>query len=169
MIYIGIDPSIEHTGWGIINEEGVHLSSGVFQFKAKLKDERYSLIYRGLSAEFSSHVDGRAIAFIEKPVYEKSSRGAACAGPVQWKTSGLLKLFGSSVSAICACAECGVRWCFVTANQWKRGIGPDQILARVNVLHPGREWGSFDEVEGLALAHWGRKRLADGKELEIYV
>ena len=40
MIYIGIDPSIEHTGWGIIGEDGTYLSSGAFSFKAKLKDER---------------------------------------------------------------------------------------------------------------------------------
>ncbi|MFH2047795.1 MAG: hypothetical protein ABIK92_21930 [Pseudomonadota bacterium] len=117
--------------------------------------------------EFRSFVEGQAVAFIEKPVYEQSDRGAACA-KIQYKTSGLLKLFGSSIACICACEACGIRWAFITANEWKRGIKPDMILARINELHNGHNWSSFDEVEGLALAHWGKRRLEHGEELTIY-
>jgi hypothetical protein len=108
----------------------------------------------------------------KKPVYEKSARGRAAASPVQYKTSGLLKLFGAYIACVCACASLGIRYVTPTASQWKRGVPKPRIRERIDELHPekGGKWESFDEIEAVALCHWYRRKVksGDADNLEVY-
>jgi len=165
--YIGIDPSINHTGWAVVHDKKL-IDSGVIKQKPKDGNARYMGLFRSLREKLQHVVGDRGeeyVAAIEQPTYENSDRGRQAA-----RAWSLVKLHGAFVACICACHSIGVRTAYPTPSQWKRKFTGPKIRSRVNQLCPEKEdqWESFDEVEAAALCYWYRKRISEEKELEVY-
>lgn len=169
MIYIGIDPSINHTGWAIVQvterEEKVVdyslLSSGVVPGKKFKGFERINWIFNELTWAFG---DMKLLLFtmdpsiktaiIERPTFEKSGRG------IQLRQQGFDKLCMATGACISAVGRESIPYAMITANQWKRGITKPTIKARVEELFPEKKgkWIREDEWEAAALACWGHAK-----------
>jgi Holliday junction resolvasome RuvABC endonuclease subunit len=155
--FIGIDPSINHTGWGIIRinadtEEPEWIDSGII----KPKEEGHTRLIV-IAEELWRTIDtvpSVEVVVVEQPTFENSSRGRTCAA-----TKGLNKLYFAAGACVGAVAISAVPLAFITAWQWKGQVPKGMIKDRVNAVLrnvPHRlQWEGTDEWEALGLALWG--------------
>jgi Holliday junction resolvasome RuvABC endonuclease subunit len=159
--WIGIDPSIDHTGWAVLRElEGLEypelVASGVVLTGGSRKgDQRFATIQAELSAELGA-VFGQqgelAVCGIERPTFENSKRG------IQLRQRGFDKLCMAAGVALAVCVEvCQIS--LITARQWKGTTSKQKIQERVEEIYPVKkgEWVREDEWEAIGLALWMRK------------
>lgn len=157
MIYIGIDPSIEHTGWAVVKrgdnaaDEFILLSSGVTKLPANLKYGRVGQVGYILKSALELFVSD-SLALIELPTFEKSARGVEL-----MKQRGIIKLAMAAGACVSAMSMLGIPYATITANQWKRGISKTRMKQRVDELFPEKagNWLREDEWEAVAIACWG--------------
>lgn len=165
---LGIDPSINHTGYGLIFIEKVkviqHMESGVILLDPSMQNSRYAEIAKRLweviNIYFHDPTDRDLIA-IERPHFEPTSRGYDCIGQ---KTHGILKLSIVTGIAVALAAIKKVPCTLISASQWKRGVTKPRMKARVHEIFPGKKFGREDEWEALGIALWANRHR---KKLEI--
>jgi len=158
---MGIDPSINHTGWGCIdtsnsNGELVHMNSGVIipaNWEAT-GNERYRRIAVELFRIMTLPVPDLVV--VEWPTFEESARGRDLV-----KKKGLTKLCAVAGGCVAVAAVHGISYALVTAWQWKGKTPKPLIKLRVEELLGEREWAREDEWEALGLALWAFKHKGD--------
>jgi len=163
VIWIGIDPSIEHTGIAVLNingdlETAKVLGLGVTKLPSKLGDGRVGEIANYLTDFLiDSGADGssKAMAIIEKPTFENSERGKQLFYGGKNKSKGFNKLCMAAGAAISSVSFLGIDYALVTAYQWKHGTTKPAIKSRVEELFGVRKWRREDEWEAVGLACWG--------------
>lgn len=169
--WIGIDPSINHTGWGIVQRhEGNnrHVNSGVIIPKSK-GNSRYFEIASTLSTIIRSNINinwNSPKALVEIPTFEESGRGRDCA-----RKQGLTKLCMVTGIILCTLYNVGATTAFITARQWKRDkegkdIPKSLIKQRVEEVFNKTNWEREDEWEALGIICWG---ISKGTDLEYYL
>jgi len=157
---LGIDPSINHTGWGCIdtsNEEPVHVESGVILPDLRGGNYRYGEI----AGEFHNHIIGICapdLCVVEWPTFEDSPRGRNLA------RKGFNKLCAVAGGCVAVAAVHGIPYALITAWQWKGKYPKPLIKARVEELFGERDWAREDEWESLGLALWAFKHKGDYDE-----
>jgi Holliday junction resolvasome RuvABC endonuclease subunit len=148
------DPSINHTGWAIINAKGEGeyelVDSGVVLCKKKQEDARYGIIARKIYEKISEHRPERIL--IERPTYEKTERGEDL-----WRSGGILKLSMTTGAILGAATANLLPVSLITAWQWKKTVSKDRMLQRVEELFPHKVgcWAREDEWEAVGLALYG--------------
>jgi Holliday junction resolvasome RuvABC endonuclease subunit len=158
---IGIDPSINHTGYGIImvdaDTDKITLDvSGVIRTDKDGGGGRLGELAEMLNSVFQMQSwDAESLAVIEWPTFEDSPRGRNLA------RKGYNKLCAATGVAIAVAETHGVAYTLVTAKQWKGETPKPQIRERVEeVLFTGAqrvkgvEWEREDEWEALGIALW---------------
>lgn len=159
LFYVGVDPSINHTGFAVVHAEDKRyrlLHSGTIKQSPEAKDARYARIAVRLAMEVGGVLGGKdrekTLFIVERPTYEDSEAGLCLA-----RTKNLPKLFGAATVAIAALALLGFQeYAFVSASQWKRNVPKPEILGYMERLFPARagQWVSEDEWEAVAIAAW---------------
>jgi len=158
--YIGIDPSIVHTGWAVvkIHDDGISspspLNSGVILTDRAEGDGRIGVVFARLFAELwdtckRHDVDpaaDRVLAVIEKPHYEEKRKSK--------HIFSLVAAAGACVSAVTALA---VPYAYVGVSKWKRDLPEFRIRNRVEQIFPQLKdsWKREDEYVAFGLALWG--------------
>jgi crossover junction endodeoxyribonuclease RuvC len=163
MRVIGIDPGLQHTGWGIIEAEGnrlIHVANGAVHSTASLSNaERLKQLYDGLAAIIAEYAPQSAA--VEETFVNKN--------PVS-----TLKLGLARGVALLAPALAGLEVSEYPANLVKKsvvGVGhanKDQVEMMVSRLLPGVKLDSADAADALAIAichahHASTRRLVGGK------
>ena len=165
---IGIDPSINHTGYGIImidaDTDQITLDdSGVIRTDKDGGGGRLGELAEMLNSVFDLTVfDKESFAVIEWPTFEDSPRGRNLA------RKGYNKLCAATGVAIAVAETHGVRYALVTAKQWKGETPKPSIKARVEevLFTPTQgineiEWEREDEWEALGIALWANAHFDD--------
>lgn len=163
--YIGIDPSINHTGWAWVavnlEEKGDDrfslLGSGVQKHIASEGDGRIAAVYQELRKTFYNYITVPSMwngltAIIEKPHYENTRR-----------SKHIFQLVQACGACVCAMSDLRIPWAYILANQWKRGLPKWKIKWRVEQLFPEKkgQWAREDEYEACGLALWGFARKGE--------
>lgn len=147
---MGIDPSINHTGYGIIeNDTGKIVSSGVIQPKCE-GNGRYTYLSQALAEIINTSKP--CLCAVEWPTFENSKRGKALV-----KFKGFNKLCAVAGIAIGLIGAKKIPCSLITAFQWKRETTKPNIKHRVEELTGKTDWISTDEWEALGIAFWARK------------
>lgn len=144
---IGIDPGLRHTGWGIVEILGSHLSyigCGVVEPspKADLAD-RLAYIHEGLRVVIHDHAPDEAA--VEETFVSKDARAT-------------LKLGAARGIALLVPAQAGLKVAEYAPNQVKKSVvgaghaEKAQIRLMVKVLLPKAEFRTDDMADALAIA-----------------
>jgi crossover junction endodeoxyribonuclease RuvC len=146
-IILGIDPGLCHTGWGVIAQNGNHLSfraAGCISPPAKLPiASRLLMIAEGLADVVRGHAPSEAA--IEETFVNNNARSALLLGQARG-------------SAILALAQSGLGVAEYAANRIKQSITghghaeKEQIQAMLAILLPGAGKLSADAADALAVA-----------------
>lgn len=154
MNIIAIDPSINNTGYCVMNEQG-YVTSGVIRTDRKVTDgEKLYDIVRNL----------RIVIGIEKveAAYVETSMDfsyAKCSGRFgkSLNQAALHKLNRAIGAIMLVLAEWGIPVTEIPATQWKgrRNKKTDQLIAR---QISGKDCGT-DEADAICLAEWARMRM----------
>ena len=169
MYIVGIDPSINHTGYGIIRTEGKvveHIRSGVIKLDYKLDHARYGLIAGAMEDIFENTFSSLPIladilTVVEMPTFENSARGRDLV-----KKKGLTKLCIATGVSLGTAVLNGSSFALVTAKQWKGTVGKPLIKLRVEQLFPHiHTWQREDEWEALGIALWAN---ANPDKFKVY-
>lgn len=152
MKILGFDPSINHTGWGIIDTDTSNgqprlVLSGVVFCSTDQGNERYGLIAQELYEMMCAQDPD--VAVVEWPTFEASARGRDLV-----KKKGLTKLCAVAGICVAAAALNSVPYHLVTAWEWKGKHTKPKIKARVEQLLGRMDWEREDEWEALGLALW---------------
>jgi crossover junction endodeoxyribonuclease RuvC len=152
---MGIDPSVNHTGWGIIETTAKRrrfklLDSGVVKPKVSIKDERYGYIYNELNTYKKEH-SPLDLILIERPTFENTDRGKE-----HWYGGGISILSMAAGVAI-AIASIYTPYALITAWQWKGKTDKPTMRARIEEIFPQKrgKWVREDEWEAIGIALWG--------------
>ena len=159
---LGLDPGLQHTGWGLVESAGSrlrHLGDGVISTDADLPlAERLSVIYRGLVALIAQWQPDEAAV---EHTYVNKNPGAA------------LKLGQARGVVLLAPALAGLRVAEYQAMEVKRAVvgtghaEKPQVEAMVRRLLPGATIRRADAADALAVAichaHHRGTRLAYAK------
>ncbi len=163
MRVLGIDPGLQHTGWGIIDAEGnrlSHVANGAIHSTASLPTaERLKQLHAGLTEMIAAWRPDTAA--VEETFVNKN--------PVSTLKLGLARGIALLVPAL-AGLEVGE----YPANLVKKsvvGVGhatKEQIEMMVSRLLPGADFKSSDAADALAIAichahHASTRRLIGGK------
>jgi Holliday junction resolvasome RuvABC endonuclease subunit len=167
-IFIGIDPSIKHTGYGVIrivNGSPVLIASDVIMIKPKYKDMRLFFLTRAFTF-LDTFRTKTVVAGIERPTYEDSKRGKAL------RVAHFDKLCLAAGVPIALLSYHGIPWATITASQWKRRFANKlEIRERVERYFPhmkGKWIGDDgDDWEAIGIALWMWKQWGKFKVFEI--
>ena len=165
---IGIDPSINHTGYGIImidaDTDKITLDvSGVIRTDKNGGGGRLGELAEMLNSVFQMQSwDKESLCVVEWPTFEDSPRGRNLA------RTGFNKLCAATGVAIAVAETHGVPFTLVTAKQWKGETPKPSIKERVEevLFTPTQrineiEWEREDEWEALGIALWANKHFDD--------
>ncbi len=163
MRVLGIDPGLQHTGWGIIDAEGnrlIHVANGAVHSTPSLPtSERLKQLHAGLLDMIETYRPDTAA--VEETFVNKN--------PVSTLKLGLARGIALLVPALV-----GLEVGEYPANLVKKsvvGVGhatKEQIEMMVNRLLPGAHFQSSDAADALAIAichahHSATRRLVGGK------
>ena len=157
---LGLDPGLQHTGWGLIESSGSrlrHLADGVISTTADLPlAERLSQIYRALRAILDLHQADEAAV---EHTYVNKNPGAA------------LKLGQARGVILLNAARSGMEVGEYAARLVKKsvvGVGnasKDQVHAMVQRLLPGAKIVGSDAADALAVAITHAHHLASARRM----
>jgi crossover junction endodeoxyribonuclease RuvC len=146
-IILGIDPGLRHTGWGIVAQQGNHLTfvaAGCISPKADLPMAlRLLTLAEGISDIVRAHAPSEAA--IEETFVNKNARSALLLGQARG-------------SAILALAQNGLHVTEYSATRIKQSITghghaeKTQIQAMIGILLPGAGKLAADAADALAVA-----------------
>lgn len=146
-VILGIDPGLEHTGWGIIQQSGSHLryiSCGTISTKTKdPAPERLACIYTGLQGVIQEYTPD--IAGVEEVFVNKNAASSLKLGQARGIALLVPKLAGLQVAAYSA----------LEVKQAVVGYGraeKQQMAHMVGVLLPQARPQSADAADALAVA-----------------
>jgi len=166
---VGIDPSINHTGYGIIRTEKEvveHIRSGVIKSDKELTHLRYGIIATVMQDIFERTFSSfpflpNILTVVEMPTFENSARGHDLV-----KKKGLTKLCIATGVSLGTAVLNGSSFAMVTAKQWKGTVGKPLIRRRVEEIFPQIQvWQREDEWEALGIALWAN---ANPDKLKVY-
>lgn len=144
---IGIDPGLQHTGWGIIESDNVRLkyiASGVIHSNGEAGlAERLQDIYEGLQKVHDTWQPAEAA--VEQTFVNKSGTSTLKLGQARGIAMVVPALFGISVAEY---ASTQVKKTVVGAGR----AGKQQIGAMIGYLLPKAKPSSEDEADALAIA-----------------
>lgn len=147
MIILGIDPGLEHTGWGVIESRGNQLSyiaSGVVHTKpAQPVAERLCLIAEGLSAVLKTHAP--AAAAVEEVIVNTNARTSLKLGQARGVCLLIPQQNGIPVAEYAARL---VKKSLVGTGAAEK----EQVAHMVKLLLPRCQPKSLDESDALAVA-----------------
>ena len=147
---LGIDPSIEHTGIGLIEKDGGLIHSDVRIMKADLGESRLKLLALWFQEVLQTYDVGGAV--VEWPTFQNSPKGKRF-----WK-GGMNKLAAATGVLISLLSIYHVPFVLATPHEWKGKYTKPAIRSRVETLTGKTSWKREDEWEALGLAYWARKR-----------
>lgn len=146
-IILGIDPGLQHTGWGVISKIGnqlKYIDSGVISPDVKLEmSQRIFFLHNALKDIISKYQPNSSAL---EEVY------------VNTNSSSSLKLGQARGAIILSMAICGVHISEYATRLVKKsvvGVGSadkKQVLAMVKILLPNANVASFDASDALATA-----------------
>ena len=157
---IGIDPGLRHTGWGVIEQNGQHLSyvaDGSVQSDAAAPlAERLLQIYSALAAVLREHTPDEAA--VEETFVNRDARAT-------------LKLGQARGIALVVPASLGIGVSEYAPNVIKKSVvgsghaEKDQVKHMVRLLLPRAQMNTADSTDALAIAichahHRGVQNLA---------
>lgn len=146
MRVIGIDPGLRHTGWGVVEADGVRLTAiahGVCGSGTGTLAERLVRIYDSLEKVISDHSPDEAA--VEQTFVNRDA-------------AGTLKLGQARAIALLVPARAGLAVAEYAPNAVKKavvGVGhadKDQVAHMVRLLLPGVAPKSSDAADALAIA-----------------
>ncbi len=144
---LGIDPGLEHTGWGIIHQNGSHLryiSCGTISTRPKdPAPERLACIYTGLQGVIQTYTPD--VAGVEEVFVNKNAASSLKLGQARGIALLVPKLAGVQVATYSA----------LEVKQAVVGYGRAeklQIAHMVKVLLPQAQPQSADAADALAVA-----------------
>ncbi len=147
MIFLGLDPSLSCTGWGVIRAEGTrisHIANGQIKTDAKAPmPARLSHLVTALDAVIAEHSPERAAC--EEVFLNKNPQST-------------LKLAQARGAVLAACGAAGLGVREHAARAVKKSVvgtgGADkaQVQAMLKVLLPGAEIAGADAADALAVA-----------------
>ena len=174
MYLIGIDPSINSTGFCILKNDPQEPNEK-FRFEIiynqritsnKSDDLRLKVIGLALGiTTLMNQLDKwcdegyKRYIMLELPQYFATKHGAAEGGSQSFMK---LTLAAGTILGSCLTSERITDIKLITANQWKGQVPKHIIKTRLDKVFPGiRKW-SHDEVDALGIAYYGIKYLASG-------
>jgi len=147
MRILGIDPGLQHTGWGVIDVDGnrlTHRANGTIHSTAKLSlAERLVEIHNGLETIIALWQPEQAA--VEETFVNRNPASA-------------LKLGQARGVALMTPSACGIPVAEYAANLVKKSVvgtghaDKKQIQMMINVLLPGVTLSSADSADALAVA-----------------
>lgn len=147
MRLLGLDPGLRHTGWGVIESDGYHLShvaNGVISVAAGPSlAERLAQLHAGLSAVIEDY---------------RPSEAAVEETFVNRNPSSTLKLGQARGIALLAPAQAGIPVAEYTPNMVKKTVvgaghaAKEQVMMMVRTLLPGCDPAGADAADALAVA-----------------
>ncbi|MDD4615702.1 MAG: crossover junction endodeoxyribonuclease RuvC [Alphaproteobacteria bacterium] len=146
-VILGIDPGLRHTGWGVIAQQGNHLSFIAAGRINPSADLPMALRLLAVAEGIADIVRDKAPteAAIEETFVNKNARSALLLGQARG-------------SAILALAQAGLSVAEYSANRIKQSITghghaeKPQIQAMINILLPGSGTLAPDAADALAVA-----------------
>lgn len=158
MIFLGLDPGLGTTGWGLIRAEGnrlAHLANG------RLKTDTAAPLARRLA-----HLDAMLVAILA----DHRPDAAACEEVfVNSNAQSTLKLGQARGVVLCAAARAGLDVGEYTPSVVKKAVvgtgGADkaQVHAMVAMLLPGAKIAGADAADALAVAICHAHHLASAR------
>ena len=164
MRIIGLDPGLQHTGWGVIDQDGSHLSfvacGRISSVASQALAERLADIHAGLNAIIQLHQPEAAA--VEETFVNKNP-------------TSTLKLGLARGVALLTPALHKLQVYEYPANLIKKSVvgaghaGKEQVQVMVRVLLPASQAGSPDAADALAVAicharHMGTLRQWGAKD-----
>jgi crossover junction endodeoxyribonuclease RuvC len=164
MRIIGLDPGLQHTGWGVIDQNGSHLSyvacGRISSVASQALAERLAEIHAGLNAVIELHQPEAAA--VEETFVNKNP-------------TSTLKLGLARGVALLTPALHKLQVYEYPANLIKKSVvgaghaGKEQVQVMVRVLLPASQAGSPDAADALAVAichahHMGTLRQWGAKD-----
>ena len=158
MTFLGLDPGLRNTGWGIIRTDGnrlSHVADGVVHSDARLTlAERLVQLYEGLCGILADHVPDEAA--VEKTFVNRNPTSTLLLGQAR----GVVML---------APARLGIPVSEYSPNLIKKSVvgaghaGKNQIKMMVRLLLPTSQLDSADAADALAVAicHAHHRATAD--------
>jgi len=144
---LGLDPGLQHTGWGVIDVEGNnlrHVANGVISPDTKAEmAQRLTVIFDGVAALLGEHTPDAAA--IEETFVNRNP-------------DSTLKLGLARGAALVAAASTGLPVAEYAARLVKKSVvgtgkaDKQQIAAMIGVLLPGAPVRSADAADALAVA-----------------
>ena len=162
MRILGLDPSINHYGWGGIdtsNGKPALFGFGVIRCSTDQGDDRHGIIARALDRVMEGFEPDLVV--VERPTFENSARGKEC-----WQ-KGFDRLCAVAGSGLAVAAVRDIPYRLVTAREWKHRFPKPRkpnIRRRVEEVLGEHEWPREDAWEALGLALWAWRNKGENDE-----